>query len=57
MDSGKTSIAVSKDTKVMLDDLGNFKESYDNVIKRLVKQNAKCTCFLIEEHKAKEGWE
>lgn len=68
----KTSIAISLDTRQMLLDLGNMDDSFDDVIKKLIKSHSSCTCVtsqeskdevsevgksLIEEHKKKEGWE
>ena len=33
-------IAIKPDTKEMLDSLGRFRETYDDIIKRLIKENS-----------------
>lgn len=42
-------IAVKEDTKVMLEELGTVKDSFDDVIKRLIKSHSCCTCEKVSE--------
>ena len=37
-------IVIKEDTKEMLNQLGKFRESYDAVIKRLIKENQEKEC-------------
>ena len=48
MDYRKTTIAISLDTKQMLLDLGSMDDSFDDVIKRLIRSHNICTCVTSQ---------
>lgn len=55
MENVKTTIAIGTDTKQMLLDIGSMDDSFDDVIKRLIKSHSSCTCVTSQDSESSGG--